>query len=67
MELVSIHKDVIESGFGLEYFLRGASHETVQGLHLVDICHVHIELGLALSVKVIQRQGVGAEQGGAVH
>lgn len=67
MELVSVHKDVVESGLGLENFLRGAGQVTVQLLQLVNVRHVDVELGVAVRVNVVQREGMGTQQGGAVH
>ena len=65
-EVSTVDKHIIQISLGLEYFLCSASHIAIQRLQVINVCHIHIELGTAFSIQV-HRERVGGEEARAVH
>ena len=61
-----VDEDIVELCLALKYLLRGTSHVAVEGLKVVNVCHVDIELWVDLRVNV-HRKNVFGQESGAVY
>lgn len=66
MKSVLVHKHIIQLCLGPEDLLGGAGNVATERLELVYVCHIDIELGVALRVNV-QRESMGAQEARAIH